>query len=539
MASKETIENDFRTLKNRQGLRINWDWQWQTIADYTIPRRGDFTVQRFQGQRRDYNIYDTTALWAGDQLAAGLHQLLTSQALPWFYLAMQDPQYARMPDVQAWLDDCEQRMYAVFNDPETRFQAHLHEIYLDLGHFGTGVMYSEFDKHIRFSTRFLAECFIKQNRWGIVDSCYRVFPLTKSECIAEYGMENTPADILKEENADQQFQFLHVVEPVPQGTIWESRHYWMEKQVLLREGSYNEFPYAVPRWSTSTMEDYGRGPTMNVLGDIKMVNDMKRTFIRAAHKAVDPPLLIPDEGFMQPINTNAGATNYYDQTNPGRPEFLVSKARFPEFETLLKDTQQSIIRAFYVDMLQLPGGLMPGAQNQNTYMTATEALMRRENSMRVIGPVVARLQTELLNPIIVRTFNMLARNRSLAPPPPQIAGKGIHPIYVSPLAIAQQSASLDNFNRLMQTILPIAQIDPSVLQVIDPEETMRWAAESYHLPQRILRSRQALAAMMRARQIQQQQEQQGVQENNNLMAMKRNVMAADSLNKSFANLKVH
>lgn len=537
MPSKEVIERDQRNLKNLRGLRINFEWLWQRVADYSIPRRADFTVQRLQGQRRDYNVYDTTAEWAGDQLAAGLHQLLTSMALPWFFLTLDDPRYAGDKDVQEWLDDCEQRMYAVYNNPDSRFQSNLHELYIDLAHFGTSAMYMDFDRTPRYSTRYLGECFIRQNRWGIVDTMYRAFTLNKHNAIDEFGERNLPEKVLKEKDDDRQLNYVHIVVPVPERTIWESRYYWMDEWTCLREGHYDEFPFAVPRWATSSTEHYGRSPAMKVLGDIMMVNDIKRTLIRAAHKAVDPPLLIPDEGYLQPINLNAGASNYYDQTNPGKPEFLESKAHFPPAEQLLKDTQQSIIRAFYVDMLQLPGGLMPGSQNQNTYMTATEALMRRENSMRVIGPVVGRLQHELLNPIVVRTFNMLARNRALAPAPAAIRGKGIRPVYMSPLAIAQQSAQLDNFTRLMQTILPIAQIDPSVLQVMDPEETMRWAASSYHLPARIIRSRQVLAAMKKAQAMQQRQQQDQVPENENLQHMKRNVQAASTLSKAFDSMK--
>ena len=43
-------------------------------------------------------------------------------------------------------------------------------------------------------------------------------------------------------------------------------------------------------------------------------------------------------------------------------------------------------------------------------MTATEVLQRNEEKMRILGPVLGRLQSELLQPLILRVSIML-RNK--------------------------------------------------------------------------------------------------------------------------------
>lgn len=525
-------EKDFRQFQNLQGQRQNFEWFWQRIADYVVPRRGDFTLKRFPGSRRDYAIFDSTAPWALDQLSAGLHSLLTSQALRWFYLRVRNPVLNERPDVKVWLEDTYKRINDVFNDPRSRFQSQIHETYIDLGAFGTAVMFVEHDEGVKFATRFLGECFIQQTQYGMVDTCYRAFTLHRDEVIEQFGEMNTPKKILDEKNHDKQFPILHAC--VPDGKVWASRYYWAESKQLLKESSYNSFPYIIPRWSKSVNEDYGRSPAMTCLGDIQGVNQMSKTILRAAEKAVAPPLLVPDGGFMQAINLTPDHVNYYDTSVPGEIKFLESKSDFKIGTDILKLRQDAIVRAFYVDMLQLPGGLMPGAQNQNTYMTATEASMRRENSMRVLGPVVSRLQNELLNPLIERVFDILKKQRSLAPAPLVLQGEGIEIEYVSPLAISQKAAEAEQFLRFMQTVTPYAQVDPTVFQTINGDELMRWAADLEQVPTRILYSK-AQVQQMRAQQ--QQAQQQQVQDNQNEMAIRRNLTNSQSISRVMSAMK--
>jgi hypothetical protein len=521
-----SAEQDFKTFANLQQTRSNFDWYWQRISDYVIPRRADFTVQRFQGQRRDYNVYDTTAEWALEQLSAGMHTLLTSQALPWFYLRVRNPALNDRPEVRAWLDDTWERINAVFNDPHSKFQSQIHEYYTDLGAFGTAVMWAEYDKGVKFSTRYLGECWIRQTHYGYVDTCYRQFNLTKSQAIELFGAK-LPTKLLEEKDEFKEHPFLHVVEP--NGSKWDSRYYWIQDKALVKESTYQSFPYIVARWSKSVIEDYGRSPAMRCFSDILMVNEMKRTMLRAQQKAVDPPLLIPDDGFVQQININPGQTSYVDPTSPGEIRYLESKGRFDVGEAAIKEVQQAITRSFYVDMLQLPGGLMPGAQNQNTYMTATEATIRRENAMRVLGPIVSRLQNELLNPLIVRVFSILKEQRSLAPAPASIQNESIDIEYVSPLAIAQEGAEVDNWTRMMAQIQPVAALDPTVLDGLNLPALPNWLAKKYHVPQELLNTPQQIEQIQKQRQQQQQAEQNQIQENTNLMSAKRNSEAVKSM----------
>src|SRR3546814_4077959 len=86
-------------------------------------------------------------------------------------------------------------------------------------------------------------------------------------------------------------------------------------------------PYMVPRWSKDAGEIYGRSPGWNALPDQKMLNEMSRTVLKAAQKAVDPPLMVADDGVLMPLRTHPGGINVVragalsnDPLRPLRPE---------------------------------------------------------------------------------------------------------------------------------------------------------------------------------------------------------------------------
>jgi hypothetical protein len=67
----------------------------------------------------------------------------------------------------------------------------------------------------------------------------------------------------------------------------------------------------------------------------------------------------------------------------------------------MEEQRRGAIRdAFYVNQLMMQSG---------PQMTATEVVQRNEEKMRLLGPVLGRLQSELLRPLIDRTFAILLR----------------------------------------------------------------------------------------------------------------------------------
>ena len=123
--------------------------------------------------------------------------------------------------------------------------------------------------------------------------------------------------------------------------------------------------------------------------------------LKAAQKQVDPVLMVPDDQVsLGTIRTAPGSINYYRSNSRDRIEPLITGANNQLGITMENQRRDSISKTFHVDQLLI-------ATNRN--MTATEVMQRNEEKMRILGPVLYRLQQELLHPLIIRCFNIMLR----------------------------------------------------------------------------------------------------------------------------------
>lgn len=472
---------------------------WQEVADLVLPSR-DFTVERSPGQKRNNKIFDATAPWANEQFAGGLHGLLTSPGLKWFSLRTRRDELNRIASVKEWLEDCERRMYAVFNAPDYNFNPSMGEVYLDTGGFGNGVMFvGEKPRSLSFQARPLGENYIAENDDGRVDTNFRHFRYTARQCVQAFGRENVHEDVLKkmEVDPDYPFELLHAVYPnsdfnsgrtqTKRNMPWTSHYVLLQQKHSLQVSGFREFPYMVARWMKVAGEVWARGPGMVLLPDIRMLNEMMRTTIRSAQKRVDPPLQLPDDGFLGPIRMAPSALNYYRSGTQDRIEPIETRGS-PELGLeVIESVRRSVIRGWYVDLMNLPEDKYEGSR-----VSATWTLQRRQEKMRVIAPLLSRMQTEFLGPMIDRVFSIMQRQKAFLPAPPELAEEIIDIDYVSPIAKAQRAQEAESIINLFSLLAPLAQTDPEAMAVVNTEEVARYGQDLYGAPARILRSREEM-----------------------------------------------
>ena len=505
---KKLVTTTIDRLGKLKQIRSPWESTWQDCTDFVNPRRGDFNAQRSQGDRTRFDkVYDSTAPLANEQLAAGLHGYLTAPSETWFTLILEKMREEEDEQTQMWLQGVVDMMFReVFHSPNSNFGSMIHELYLDLGSYGTGVLYVE-DKPgrpINFRTYHLAECYIAENAEGAVDTLYRQYKHSGRQLVQMYK-DKLPEKFIENVYKDphKEYTCIHAVEPrdtfnpdskLAKNMPWMSAYILEEEKLVLNVGGFNEFPYMVPRWTKTAGEVYGRSPAMTAMPDIKMINEMSKTVIKAAQKATDPPLLVPDDGFMLPLRTIPGGLNYYRSGTQDKVIPLIEGVR-PDIGLEFIDSRRThVLKTFHVDWMQMREG---------PSMTATEVLQRQEERMRLMGPMVGRLQFELLGPMIDRVFNIMARRKMLPPPPPAIEGRNMRIDYVSPVARAQKTQQLFSFTRLLEALVPLGNIKPEVFDNIDADGTVRWAAKLLDAPLETLLSVEKLQAMRQQRSEQQ------------------------------------
>ena len=519
--SEEDLKEATRIAKRWDQLEtasVNWKTHWQECYENIVPRKEDVVSSRMPGDRRNSDLYDTTAVLANEMLASALHGMLTNPETRFFELTFGDPALDEDQSVKDWCQDSGDRMFRVLNN--TNFQTEIYEIYVDIGAIGTACLYmGEHDENtIHFSARAMKECRIDENNLGLIDVVYRCFKWRAHQIIEEFGEDKVPSFILKanEKNSQDQFEVIHSVEPMDKESKAESKeigkshafkstYVMKETKFLLKRDGFREFPYAVPRWSKTSGEIYGRGPGMAMLPDIMMVNAMMLTVIQGAQKTVDPPLMVQDDGVIGVVRlTPGGLTIVRPGSDQIRP--LITDARIDFGQQMVEDVRKRIRAGFYVDQLQLRDG---------PQKTAEEVRQLAEESLRLMGPVLGRQHFELLKPLITRLFGIMYRKNLLPQAPAKIQGKSFDVRYSSLIARAQRVMEAQNISRAMGIMEPLAQLKPEVLDVLDTDQLSRevWSIfgnkHKLLLSQRDLdKKRQAQAqAMAQAKQQQDQMHQ--------------------------------
>jgi hypothetical protein len=502
--TKKLLKRFDRLKSNRQ----NWESHWQEVADYMQPRKADVTKSRSKGDKRTELIFDSSPLQAVELLAASLHGMLTNPSTTWFSLRFKGEELSDNDEAKAWLENATEVMYKAIN--RSNFQQEIFELYHDLITFGTAAMFIEDDEEdvLKFSTRHINEIYISENDKGRIDTIFRKFRLTARAAIQKFG-ENVSDSIVTKHRKDpyEEVEILHAVYPRADfDPKKQDKSNMPFESVYLEAGTgdelsvsgFREFPFVVPRYLKASHEIYGRSPAMTALPDVKMLNEMSKTTIKSAQKQVDPPLLVPDDGFILPVRTIPGGLNFYRSGTRDRIEPLNIGANTPLGLNMEEQRRDSIRNAFYVNQLMMQSG---------PQMTATEVIQRNEEKMRLLGPVLGRLQSELLKPLIDRAFSLLIRKDLFGPIPEFLSGQDIEIEYVSPLAKAQKSAELQSIMRGIEIMGQLANVAP-VFDHLNMDKLVKHLMDIVGVPQKVLKSSSELQDEREQAQQQQAQQQQ-------------------------------
>jgi hypothetical protein len=494
MAKTDLSKGILSRYERLEGQRQNWETHWQEVADYMQPRKADVTKKRARGDKRMELIFDSSPIQAIELLAASLHGMLTNPSTPWFTLRFKDEDIDNEDEAKLWLEASTDAMYTAFN--RSNFQQEIFELYHDLITFGTACMFIEEDNDdiIKFSTRHIDEVYIAENDKGRIDTVFRRFHISARAATQKFG-DATSMDIksIFKKDPYQEVEILHAVYPradfnpnkKDKGNMpFESVYLEYKNGNELSVGGFKEFPFVVPRYLKASNEIYGRSPAMTALPDVKMLNEMSKTTIKAAQKQVDPPLLVPDDGFLLPVRTVPGGLNFYRSGTRDRIEPLNIGANNPLGLNMEEQRRDAIRAVFYVNQLMMQDG---------PQMTATEVIQRNEEKMRLLGPVLGRLQSELLKPLIDRVFSILFRNDMLPPAPEFLSGRDIEIEYVSPLAKAQKSSELQSIMRAIEILGSMQNISP-VFDYVNFDNLVKHLADIVGMPQKLLKSQNQVNA---------------------------------------------
>ena len=123
---------------------------------------------------------------------------------------------------------------------------------------------------------------------------------------------------------------------------------------------------------------------------------------------------------------------------------------------------------------------------------------RMAEQFRYAGPALERLRSEFLFPLLSRTMSILVRNGKLPPQPWALGGAPIYPEYVSPLATAQRSGDRAAILQLIGDLIPLSQLDPRALHVMNAPRAGQVIGKVLHVPMEVLNTPAEIAALEQA-----------------------------------------
>lgn len=533
-ADIKLINQRFESLKQE---RSSWEDLWRDIRDYCLPDLGCFSGEdATQGSKRYRKILDAEAIDCADVLAAGLLGGVSSPSRPWLRLTTMDPDLDKNAAVKEWLNKVQDLLLLYFSKAEC-YNA-LHQSYLELPVFGTActIVKPHPEQLISLQNLTIGEYWLAEDDYGKVDTMYRRLSLTAKQMVQQWGFEAVNNDVRQafEKDPFTRFNVIHAIEPRIErnpdkrdnkNMPWQSVYFQEGVQdKVLSESGFRNFPALCPRWMTFGGSVYGRGPGAKALSAQKSLQRLHLRLAELVDYGTRPPILYPSTLKDQLSQFKPGGRV---AVNPQEAPIIRSmwevRTDPQAMLALIQSTRQDIQRIFFVNVFQ-----MIAATANQTDRTATEVQALEQEKVMMLGPVLERLHTELLDPLVTNAFGFMVEYNMLPEVPEELYGRELSIEYVSVLAEAQKNASANGIVRTAQQIGLLAQINPQAVDKLDVDATIDQLADMNGVPPSLIVTGQKVALIRQQRAEQQQAQMQAAQLQQAMTSLKDLGQAADS-----------
>ena len=402
----------------------------------------------------------------------------------------------------------------------SNFYNAVHTVYMELpmGQAPMGIFAA--GRGITFVPYTIGTYALGTNAQGIVNTFARKVRMTAAQIVGKFGLENCPQsvqDVYRSNNGySTYFTVCWLVEENDKadGDELGSQHmpfrsvYWVEgsnDQEVLAATGFEEWAIPVARYDVKGLEEYGIGPAWYALPDSRMLQKMEYDAAMATELGIKPPMQGPAD-IAHRINLFPGGyTANLDPNNAVRPLFQ-GQLDIGTLDQKIVRVEDRIKRAYSTDLFLMLDQLDRGQ------MTAQEVMARNQEKLQQLGPVVERLQSEFLNKVLERVYNILDRNQVFPPLPDEVQelldGQEIKIEYLSPLAQAQKMSGLTAIEQGLAFVGQTAQLDPRVVNRVDFSDAVAKYLDRIGVPATMVRSEDEYQQILEAQQKAEQEAQQ-------------------------------
>jgi len=475
------------------------DQIWNDVETYVLPLRGEFFQDSASENEVDWDrgeVFDSTAIIACKQLAAAMQANITSFAQRWFDLKFSKDELNSDNEAMEWLQDVERLIYEALS--ESNFDIEIAESYLDLTSYGSTILFEEIEEEtgaLLFTAIPLRECVFEENARKQAATVYRRRWMTAIMMQDLFG-DDLPDKIKDKldspEAGTQTHEVIFSVFPradkkdadtsgllAPKERPWGYKYVLKASAELLgEEGGFYEMPAYVTRWAKTGGSKWGYSPAMECIADIRTLNLVKEATLEAAGKAIDPANLTEDGTILGDLDLGRGGLTVVTNMDGLAP--YESGTKFDVSNLEISMLTQAVRDAFYQNQLEL---------KESPAMTATEVNVRYELMQRLLGPTVARLKTDMFDPTIERTFNILWRQGKIPEMPEGYEVGDLNIEYNGVLPRAQKAGVASAITEFLMEVAQLAEIFPEARDLIDVDAAIRERAILRGVPMKVLKSK--------------------------------------------------
>jgi hypothetical protein len=528
-------------------IRRDYEDLWLDIIDFVNIRRYNLKDDKQRGQKTGTKLYSTEAIDALRDLRSGLFGYLVSPAMQWFRLRVGDEFLMADRGVKAWLEAVEWAIYTALQ--RANFYETMPEVFNDGGSIGTATLYDEEDVskgNLVFTACNPGEIWIAEDKYGRVDTIFRRTKFTARQAVDKFcditdnmsmtdrvkmALEAGLSDSLVRSYQDPssvetEYAFLHAVIPnkdvetfynpisghvepklKPTNKPFQSYYVQEDGPSVVSESGYWSNPFQVWRWRKNSEEIYGRSPSADAIVDILTDNQMGRTLLNAAHMAVEPAFNVPAE-LKGKVRITPRGMNYYEDAGRIITPVLAHGANYPIGVDREDRTKKAIKRHFMTEFFTL----LSQAAFEGRQLSVPQVMEMQSEKAVMLGDIVGQINSELLDPLVDRVFQ-IEYTAGRIPPPPDILsameGSRIEVHYMGPLAQAQRRLfKTQGITQGLAMMEVVSTRHPEVDDNVDYDIVAREILEVNGFPVRALRDEGRRDAMRQDRLQQAQAEKQ-------------------------------
>lgn len=433
----------FNAANSRKSL---WIDTLQQAYQYALPQREEFYENMREGQKKNEEVYDSTAINGLQKYASRMQATLMPPWRKWAKLA--PGQEIPEPDKQAVMEGLEKAtevLFTAFNHSPLATQAH--EAILECGVSTGALLFQEGDAEQPFDIVAvpLSQIVPEEGPDGTIETVFREWDVPGRLIERKWPDAKVPESQAQSIKSKPDAKVKMI-----EGTMYNPETKKYDYKVMIKQGmeiiverEEDVSPWIVFRTAVMPGEILGRGPVMQALPDILTANKVVEFTLRRAAIDIGGIYTHVSDGSINPYTIQLVPNSIIPvgSNNNENPTLrrLETGGGIDVSQIVLADLRANINDALFNDQL----GPVEGPTK-----SATEISIRQQDLVQTAGATFGRLQTELLEKLVKRGVYILQRLGKI--PDFNVDGKEVTLRYESPLARAQDADEIQSIVRWME-----------------------------------------------------------------------------------------